>query len=300
MILVLLACTPAPGSAGGSFTADTGHAEDSGGSDSAGETGMDSGEDSASDSGADTGVAYAEGDGPYAVEESGGKVGGRAVTWFFPAGADAAPVVIWSHGTSRSKAQHVDAARHAASWGLVVVTPDLPVSFGGHEENAAFLTDDLLPEALARGEANGKWAFVGHSAGGLASFLAAADVGADAVVGLDAVDAEDLGAEAAPSIVAPVLRLVGEPSACNASGNAREWAPGGTDWMVAVPGASHCDFESPTDGICTMICGANDAGRQDVVGEYATAWLVHHLLGGADAWIGGSEFDDDERAGRVE
>lgn len=207
---------------------------------------------------------------------------------------------MWAHGFARSRALHEEAARHAASWGLVVVTVDLPEPYGGHEANGSFLAGDLLTAALARPEADGRWAFVGHSAGGLAAVLAAAEVGADAVVGLDAVDYNDLGRDAARDVTAPTLRLVGEPSTCNASGNGRDWTLGGTEWMVEVPGASHCDFENPTDSWCTAVCGAADAARQDVVGEYATAWLVYTLLGGAEAWIGGDEAEADRDGGRVD
>lgn len=298
LLVGLVACTswggpvgsgpgPAPGdSAPGRDTAAPG---DTGTSDSGGRG--DSGE---------TGTVYDEGDGPYAVDSDDAKVGGQAVTWFVPRGAGDAPPVIWSHGFARSRAYHTEAARHAASWGLLVVTVDLPSPYGGHEENGQFLAKDLLPAALDRAEAGERWAFVGHSAGGLASVLAAAEVGAGAVVGLDAVDYDDLGRDAARDVTAPTLRLVGEPSACNASGNGRDWSLGGTDWLVEVPGASHCDFEDPTDALCTVVCGAEDSGRQDVVGEYATAWLVHQLLGGADGWVGGAEADADRDAGRID
>lgn len=271
-------------------------ARDSGGIEDSGGTG-DSGGDIDS---SEPPITYAEGDGPYAVDSEDAKVSGQAATWFVPRGASGAPVVLWSHGFARSRAYHAEAARHAASWGLLVVTVDLPSPYGGHEENAQFLAEDLLPAALDRAEAGEQWAFVGHSAGGLAAVLAAAEVGAGAVVGLDAVDDDDLGRDAARRVSAPTLRLVGEPSACNASGNGRDWSMGGTDWLVEVPGASHCDFENPTDSLCTMVCGAEDAARQAVVGEYATAWLVHALLGGAEAWVGGAEANADRDDGRID
>ncbi|MBM4393181.1 MAG: hypothetical protein FJ090_18815 [Deltaproteobacteria bacterium] len=245
-------------------------------------------------------LTYDEGDGPYDVTTEDGKVSGQGVTWFSPRGLSAAPVVMWAHGFARSRAFHHDSARHAATWGLVVVTVDLPEPYGGHEANGAFLADELLTAALARPEADGRWAFVGHSAGGLAAVLAAAEVGADAVVGLDAVDYDDLGRDAARQVTAPTLRLVGEPSACNASGNGRDWSLGGTDWMVEVPRASHCDFESPTDTLCSAVCGSADSARQEVVGEYAAAWLVYTLLGGAEAWVEGAEAQADRQDGRID
>jgi pimeloyl-ACP methyl ester carboxylesterase len=153
---------------------------------------------------------------------------------------------------------------------------------------------------MARPEAGGKVAFVGHSAGGLVSLLAAAEAGADAYVGLDAVDASGLGEAADGAVTAPALFLNGDPSLCNASGNNSAWTTGGDAWRVAVTDAGHCDFESDTDWICTAGCGSEDTGRQALIETYTVAWLVHHLLGGADAWVEGSEAEADRRAGRID
>jgi pimeloyl-ACP methyl ester carboxylesterase len=306
-LLLLHACTTAAPPAGKDTGTNEPVEETGDDTDTAGETGDDTDTggdtDTDTDTGEDTGtvdVVYAEGNGPWQVKEEEGKVGGQEVTWFIPKGGVDLPVVLWSHGFLRNRSFHAASARHAASWGLLVVTVDLPSATGGHEENGAYLADELLPAALARSEAGGTHAFVGHSAGGLASLLAAAEVGADAVVGLDPVDASGLGEAAAPHVTAPTLRLLGEPSTCNSSGNAREWEYGGTEWTVEVPDASHCDFEDPTEPGCTAFCGADDADRHATVHEYAVAWLVHTLLGGADEWIKGTEAEADRRAGSID
>jgi dienelactone hydrolase len=240
--------------------------------------------------------------GPAGVSTRTSRVAGASVTWYTPDTPGPWPVVIWSHGFARGPQHHETAARFAASWGFLVATPALP-NFADHAANGRFLAEDLLPAAVtASGQADPPVALVGHSAGGLASVIASASAsGVDAYVGLDPVDSGSLGADAARRVSAPALILHGEAGSCNAEANSSAWRFSGTAWSVDVNGASHCDFESDSDGLCTSFCGGEDAAIRELSLAYATAWLLQQL-GGADAsaWVeGGSQADADRSARRL-
>ena len=114
---------------------------------------------------------------------------------------------------------------------------------------------------------------VGFSAGGLSSLLAADTPGVVGFVGLDPFDrtmsgeTELLGLAAASRLRTEAMLLRAPPSRCNAEAVAAPW---GTvlpalwrDELIA--GASHCDFESPTDWMCRLACGETDPARQQRV-----------------------------------
>ena len=181
--------------------------------------------------------------------------------------------VILAHGFLRSSAQMVGWAEHLASWGLEVSVPDL--CWSG-------FTPDPAKNALDIAElADGSVSLVGHSAGGLAVLLAAADLSVTAVVGLDPVEqfGQDNSGTAA-TVNAPALALFGEPGSCNNENSGATFfgaVPGGR--MMDVTGADHCDFENPTDMACEAFCTANDAGftddqRRDALAGVVTAFVL--------------------------
>lgn len=257
----------------------------------------DSGADSTADTAAETEHSgeYDAGSGPYRVTPSTVTWGGESVDLYTPVVDGPRPGVVWSHGFARGPQFHVAAAERAASWGFVVAAVALP-SFSDHAANGAFIADSALPEVDA-----GAGVFVvGHSAGGLASLVAAAAYEVTAYVGLDPVDAEELGLATAPSVTIPALVLHGVASACNAEANSWDW-PLPNAWQVAVTDATHCDFESNTEAGCEAFCGDADAARQELIQAYAVGWLMHHSGQGADAWIeGGAQATADIAAGRIE
>ena len=92
-------------------------------------------------------------------------------------------------------------------------------------------------------------------------------------------EAERLGLAAAGRLRTEALLLRAPPSRCNAEAVAAPW---GTvlpalwrDELIA--GASHCDFESPTDWMCRLACGDTDPARQQQVRQglldAAARWL---------------------------
>ncbi len=293
-LLALLACA----SSTKIVTDDTESTYDSGAVDSA-DTGAPPDTSDTQDSGGMP--LYLGGPGTLAVVTETSRVAGADVTWYRPDTAGPFPVVIWSHGFARGPEQHVEAARWMASWGFLVATPKLP-SFSDHEANGAFLADELVPAAiLESGQDDPPIALVGHSAGGLASLVAAATGVADTYVGLDAVDAGNLGTDVDGNVTVPALLFHGEAGGCNANGSSESWTLGGDQWDIEVVGANHCDFESDTDGLCTFLCGDQDAARQELILTFTTAWLLDHLgVFPTPEWgRGGARAEAERSAGRV-
>ena len=194
--------------------------------------------------------------------------------------------VILSHGFTRSRATLAGHAQALADVGVLALTPDLPCTFD-FRCNARALT--ALVGSLRAGGTFGapveRVMLVGFSAGGLSSLLAAATPGVVGFVGMDPFDrtmpdeAERLGLAAASRLRTEALLLRAPPSRCNAEAVAAPWAtvlPAlWRDELIA--GASHCDFESPTDWMCRLACGDTAPARQQQVRQ--------ELLDAAARWL---------------
>lgn len=221
---------------------------------------------------------------------------GTEVTAFVPAEPIPNTLVVLTHGFARSKEQMAGWAEHMASWGLTTVTPDLCGFIAiDHEQNAADI--ELVADTYGAGA---DVAYVGHSAGGLASLLAAAsDRSTLTVLGLDLTDTALLGVNAASDVSVPVASLFGEPDLCNAFGSgvaAVAMAP--TSTALRLNGSDHCDFENPSDGLCDLACAngtADDVVTTTLIAGLSTSWLM--AMSGADpdafAWwtAGDPHFD---------
>ena len=167
-----------------------------------------------------------------------------------------------------------------------MLTPELPCNFD-FRCNARALA--ALEASLRAGGTFGgpveRVMLVGFSAGSLSSLLAADAPCVVGFVGLDPFDrtlsgeAERLGLAAAGRLRTEALLLREPPSRCNADAVA---ATRGTalpalwrDDLIA--GASHCDFESPTDWMCRLACGDTDPARQQRVHQgpldAASLWM---------------------------
>lgn len=264
----------------GDGPSDTGGHDDTGSD----ETG-DPGETGAGDTD-ETGAPVVEAEdyrlvGPYGVTSTSGSstVNGCSMSYERrEATGGTGETVILSHGFARSTDNMLGWADHFASWGVDVVVPGLchaSMFDADHEQNGA----DLVALASSLGLVDVVYA--GHSAGGLASVVAGSnDPTAAGVFGLDPVDADGLGVARAGSLTVPMRALIGQPSMCNESSNGTEMAhaapDGGGYW---VSDADHCDFESPTDWMCTAFCsGGNgsfsDDEIQDTIRGLATAFVL--------------------------
>ena len=183
--------------------------------------------------------------------------------------------VILAHGFLRDSDRMVDLARALADVGLTTVTLDLcnmrPWN-GGHRDNAVEM------RRVAERLAGPRPIYAGFSAGGLAALLAAAeDPDAAGVVALDLVDQAGMGRQAAAQFSKPVIGLFGDASGCNANLNgldAVNVAPRGK--VVRIGGATHCDFESPTDGLCRLVC--EPEGRSQVAAAERRSLIIEQAV----------------------
>ena len=187
--------------------------------------------------------------------------------------------VALGHGFLRDQDTLVELARALANAGHRALTLDFcnmrPWN-GHHARNGADL------RALAERVADGPIVYAGFSAGALAAVLAASGASGDVpltlgVVTLDLVDQADLAANALDELDVPLLGLQGPPSGCNAFGNGRtvfERYP--RSRLDTLAGASHCEFEAPTNALCEIFCGDEDADAED---ERVRALIVERVLG---------------------
>jgi dienelactone hydrolase len=206
-----------------------------------------------------------------------------AIDVYAPAGPVRGAAIL-SHGFTRSRTTLGDHARALAAAGVLALTPDLPYTFD-FRRNAQALGE--LVARLRAGSTFGapveRVVLIGFSAGALSSLLAAGTPGVVGYVGLDPFDrvdgAQALGLDFAPTLRTEAILLRAPPSHCNARAVAAPWGaalPALVSDRV-IDGASHCDFESPSDWMCRLACGATDPARQAVV--RAT------LLGAAERWL---------------
>ena len=190
-----------------------------------------------------------------------------------PAGAPRGAVIL-SHGFTRSRTTLGGHAAAIAEAGALALSPDLPYTFD-FRRNAQGLSE--LVARLRAGGAFGapvpRVVLVGFSAGGLSSLLAASAPGVVGYVGLDPFDKVTretggaLGRDFAPGLRTEAVLLRAPPSRCNAQSVAAPWGTllPGLHADRVIEGASHCDFESPTDWMCRLACGETDPQRRAAV-----------------------------------
>lgn len=192
---------------------------------------------------------------------------------YVPLEASPHGAAILAHGFGRSRLRHRDLAQALAAAGFVAVVPDLP-EFLDPRRNADAIV--ALAGALDKGDSGmpevprRRLVLIGTSFGGLVTVLAAAKLpGLAGWVGLDPVDRTRSAVRAASKLTAPAVVLLGEPSLCNLFGSGRAIARAAPGLLrsMAVDGASHCDFEGPTDGFCRAACGHGSNTMRALVRE---------------------------------
>lgn len=202
--------------------------------------------------------------------------------------------VILSHGFTRSRSTLGEHAAALAAAGALAITPDLPFTFDFQRNAQALAALVAVLRAGGGGDAVGgaedafggpvaRVVLVGFSAGGLSSLLAAATPGVVGYVGLDPFDrvrgGAALGLDFAPGLRTEAVLLRAPPSRCNAQAVAAPWGAAlpalVSDRVVA--GASHCDFEAPSDWMCRLACGAPDPQRQAEVRDTLLSAMARWL-----------------------
>jgi len=198
-----------------------------------------------------------------------------------PAGDGASrAAVILAHGFTRDRRTFAGHAATLARAGYWAIVPDLPFLLDSRD-NAVALRDLVRQlQQDAAGQRLDRFVLVGFSAGGLSALLAADAPGIVAYVGLDPFDRPGgVGLAAAHRLSIPAFLLRGPSAACNAYSIAEPWVKAlphlVEDRQLAT--ASHCDFESPTDGLCTFVCGATKPVNQAAVSEFLLRSVRHAL-----------------------
>jgi MYXO-CTERM domain-containing protein len=224
-------------------------------------------------------------------QPAGGATSARVVV---PQGKGPFPLLVLSHGFSASGDNQIGWASHFASYGFVAVVPSFPNTFTpNHTVNAGIVKQLVAlytnPNTTSAAQGKVDAAHVGlegHSAGGLATALAASNA-IQAIVLFDPVDANDLGKTASPTICSPTLALFAGPSACNNQAGWKSFVgtQSGPLLTANVVASNHCDGENAPRALCGPFCtnqGA-DAGRQKVYARWATAFFLAKLAGDAAA-----------------
>lgn len=162
-------------------------------------------------------------------------------------------MVIIGHGFLRDQDRMTGLAIATAAAGIPAATIDYCNSRpwrGGHRRNA----DDMI--RLADALQAERVIYAGFSAGALSALVAARnDPRAQGILALDLVDTQEIGRNAASGLDKPLIGLHGEPTNCNARGNGEpiyRIAPKGS--LRRIQGAGHCDFETPDDRLCRILC----------------------------------------------
>jgi hypothetical protein len=209
------------------------------------------------------------------------------------------PVVILAHGLMRNRDDMIGHAKGFATAGFQVLVPQLlflninmfmPLNNFGidHELNGKNLVE-LAHQAIPN-RSQRKVIYAGQSAGGLAAVIAASTSAVESLIngggggvienqnvvgllGLDAVDTEDIGAKAIAQVSdeTTAALLYGRSSACNARNNIlpvfqwlkRNRAADGVR-IEHFPQADHFDFENPASMLMNVVCSPSPfAWRKD-------------------------------------
>ena len=200
-------------------------------------------------------------------------------TYVTPRGVTPDVLLVFAHGMERRREQMLDWARHYASWGIPVAAVDLchcTLLDTDHEQNGFDMVD------LARFLTDGPVIYEGHSSGGTAAFVAAAnDTGVLAMFGLDATEMYGIVAGVIDDVIVPAYGLAASPGVCNFNNNTIElYQAAARGRILRVTEADHCDFERPTGPLCTIPCGAGtnelftDEEIQAAMLGMSTAFLV--------------------------
>jgi dienelactone hydrolase len=180
-------------------------------------------------------------------------------------------IAVLAHGFTRDRTRDRDLARDLAEAGVVAIAPDLPnvTDYWSSGDALVGVVSDLergtfgLPPTP-----RSRIVLIGTSAGGVGTVIAASKLpGLAGWIGLDPVDRSGVATGAAAKLTMPAVVLLGEPSVCNLFGSGKSIAQA-TPTLVRserIRGASHCDFEGPTNNFCRTVCGKSSSGMDGIV-----------------------------------
>ena len=214
---------------------------------------------------------------------------------------------VIAHGFFRSSSNMIEWAEHLGTWGINALVVDM-CHFADHQKNGLAIAE--LTSALGISSP----LFVGFSAGGLASLVAASTVNPQGVLALDPVDdMAGTGSTIYGQVNTTILGLIGEPSECNSQNNSIGLLQGvQATQALRVVDADHCDFEGPTDDLCQNgvlgfgACGNTQATFsddliRDTIKGLGTAGLLwmSGLDNNASTWWTGNQYNTMLNQGQI-
>lgn len=225
-------------------------------------------------------------------------------------------VLAFGHGFNLNYLDYEETCEHLASWGYIVVTPDVQNGFGvDHEEFARELAA-CIQHIQAENANSGsqfyqrvgtKSGVLGHSMGGGASALVPSVFAqVDAVSGLASAETNPSAIAALGNYSGPYQVISGSSdNTADETGNQIPMynaATGEKQWL-SITGGAHCKF---TDGttICDLVSSPGSVTRDEqkrLAQKYLTAFFNYHLQGDLDAlpFICGDSVAADVAANRV-
>ena len=227
---------------------------------------------------------------PFSMRTESSRLDGQDVhvDVYLPGAGSPHGAAILAHGFARDRSRHRALGEALAAAGVIAVIPDLPhiVDYWRNGAALAELAKELESGALGLPPVErSRLVLIGTSAGGVATLLAAAELpGLAGWIGLDPVDRTGTAVHAASQLTSPAVVLLAEPSGCNLFGSGRSIARA-VPWLLRstmLHGASHCDFEAPTNKFCKVMCGASSSPMQVYARQEVVRATVEMLRGPAD------------------
>ena len=207
-----------------------------------------------------------------------------SVDTYRPSAASPRGAAILVHGLAASRGHLRYLGEALAAAGFVAVVPDLPDFIDASRDARAIVS---LVQMIESGQAPGvavtprdRLVLVGMSFGGLVTVMAASELpGLGGWVGLDPVDTTQTATREASKVTAPAVVLLGKSSLCNlyGSGSVIARAIPGLLRATVVAGASHCDFEGPTNSVCRTACGHGSNEMRTLIREEAVRAVAELL-----------------------
>jgi dienelactone hydrolase len=200
------------------------------------------------------------------------------------------PAVVFGHGWLQPSDRYRGLLRHLASWGIVAVSPGTQRGpLPSHRLYAADLRtalDVCVGVRLGDGDISvdpAKLGLAGHSIGGGAAVLAAADdERVRSVATVAAAEVRPSALAAAERCRMPGLHLVGgkdliAPGVAHGEAIARAWA--GPVQARSLPKASHLGVTEGRHWSQLLLDGKPERGTQQAVRALLTAFFLRHLTG---------------------
>jgi len=186
-----------------------------------------------------------------------------SVDIYRPSERETQRVAILAHGFWRNRSRQRDLGRDLAAAGIVALAPDLPsvVDYWSNADAVIELVREIERGAFGLAPLpRSRIVLIGTSAGAVATLIAASKLrGLAGWIGLDPVDRSGIARHAAARLDTPAIVLLGDASICNLFRSGRAIAEAAPTLIRAdrIRGASHCDFEGPTERFCRNACGGS-------------------------------------------